>query len=322
MNRSDRYLTKISQLLRGRTEEVNLKSLRKKGVKDVHVITRQDFEAMIKQLAEDEHHNQNVKVEKTPLQKRIELLLIEIEALRREKSGLEHQKGLLETERAELQGRLDEIANAGTKAFGEKVTIDTIRTILRERAEFEEEARSLRSQNDIARQSYEEQITELRVKVSGLESQRDDLSANVTDRCADIERLKQDLETSRNLASKNAARVLQLEEELAEAKDSADKQVEELKLALEAKDKELDELKNPPEEAEPETSSKRSTHRFRRGEAAPAPSSGSNTRARPATRRMSRRRPTTRRSKDTGRLGNFEFSGGTSRAQTRRRRSP
>lgn len=312
MTRSDWTQERVERAFAGLLNEETLRGLKKRGVKDVQVVTRKSLFEAIRRLAEESPTKASPSVEKSTIQKRIELQLIEIERLRKEKSETEHQKGLLETERADLRGKLDMILNSVQKAVGEKVTVEDVQAILRERDDLRDENGALRSRSEIARESYEEQITNLRVEVSGLEGDKIALNKSLEEARSEISRLREDLEASRSLAANHARKKLELEEQLGEAKA----EVTTLKETVEAKDKEIEDLKNPPEEEAEDDSA-----------VAPPPLG-----RRAPTRRMARPRPgprptggttrTTRKTENTTSLG-FTFASGTprgSRPGSRRRR--
>lgn len=300
--RSQQFVEKIlGSLLKGET----LKGLKKLGVGDVQVITRRDFEKALKTFAESNPTEAAKGIDKSA--RRVELLLIEIERLRKEKSDLEHQKGLAESERAALRGRLDEIVNAGSKAFGEKVSIEGIQELIRERDGLRVEVEALREQGEEARSSYEETITSLRVAKTGVEAEREALNAELRQARLDIDRLRADLEASRNLAANHKRRVneieLQLEDaelrvteraaEISAMRDDFEAERDGFKKAVAAKDAEIELLKNPPEpEQEVELEAE--------AEAQPA-RDRSLTALRPQTRKMTTRtKPvTTRRGRET-----------------------
>lgn len=265
---------RIGRALSQRSIGETLKGLRKRGIKQVKVITQADFAALIEQA-------QVTRVEAGPgrdnSQKRIELQLIEIERLRREKSGIDHQRGLLETERNALQGKLDQIANAGSRALGEKLTADDVRRILQENEELAAELASEKRACEIARASFEEEIARLRVEMEALRLKESEARRELAERDRACGRIKDDLEASRNLAADHARKNLEWEQE-----------VEGLKAAVEARDQEIEQLKKPPE--------RESGSRFGLRSAA-------TTRAEPRRASDSGGRPLTRRLQRTTRYG-------------------
>jgi len=280
----------------------SLKGLKRSGLKEVQVITRSDLLKTLRSLVTDQSASSDSKdkgKDKNPLNRRIELLLIEIERLRREKSDLEHQRGLVETERSDLRGKLDAIGAAGTKATGKKTTADDIRKLIESLEASRQEVSELTTQRDIARSRYEEQITGLRVKVAGLEQERSELESSSKSALQEGETLKEELEVSRSATTTHA-----------QAKSELERKVLELSEQLAARDKELDELKSPPEPETPEGEAPQD-------DGASAPRSG--------TRRMRRagRAALPRRSPQSGSYGfNFNSSRATdsNNSSSRRKR--
>ncbi|MDF1665341.1 MAG: hypothetical protein P1V97_26505, partial [Planctomycetota bacterium] len=72
------FKERIEKAFQGLLVGETLKGLRKRGVKEVQVITRRQFEDVLKVMAE-EHGAGEAQTQKSSIQKRVELLLIEIE---------------------------------------------------------------------------------------------------------------------------------------------------------------------------------------------------------------------------------------------------
>jgi chromosome segregation ATPase len=314
MSNSEKIMKRIETALESLIHGSSVKGLKKRGIKDVHVITRKEFMSVVSKLAAESIEADH-KPQKSSIQKRVELLLIEIERLRRDKSEIEHQKGLLETERAEMSGHLTEITSAGSKAFGEKISVDDIRDMLLEREQLRVDLGALKTQSDLAREKYEDDITNLRVMQGELESAGGKVREERDFAIQDNQRLKGELEASRTLAVNHKRKILGCEQQLT----SLQERVENLKVELEQRtrtvaerDQTIDSLKNPPEPVEGEEVEGASE--LRRGAQESA--------QRPATRRM-RGRTGSRGSRESDAYG-FSFSSGqqrtSGRSKNRRRR--
>lgn len=306
------FKERIEKAFQGLLVGETLKGLRKRGVKEVHVVTRRQFEDVLKAMAEEQGAGE-AQTQKSSIQKRVELLLIEIERLRRDKSELEHLKGLLETERAELSGRLDAVLTAGSKAFGEKVTIDDISQLINERDQLKVDLEGLKVQSELARERYEEEITNLRVTQTELEANRDKLLKDLEDSRQDGQRLKSDLEASRTLAANHKRKTLERDADIVSLKERMELLQGELdgqKALVAERDQEIETLKNPPEPEAEEEDPKRSrsgTSRLSNRE----PSSIK----RPATRRLNRGRSAS--VKKEGSAYDFSFNSGNQRSSGR-----
>lgn len=300
---------RIEKAFQGLLVGETLKGLKKRGVKDVHVITRRQFESVLKAMAEEQGAGE-AQTQKSSIQKRVELLLIEIERLRREKSELEHLKGLLETERAELSGRLDAVLAAGSKAFGEKITIDDISQLLAERDQLKIDLEGLKVQSELARERYEEEITNLRVTQTELEANRDKLKTDLDDARQDAQRLKSDLEASRTLAANHKRKTLEREADIVTLQEKIELlqgELEAQKNLVAERDQEIETLKNPPE-PEPEEEPKKT-----RVGTARMSTRDPGAIKRPATRRMNRGRSASRESS----AYDFSFNSGKQRSSGR-----
>ncbi|MDF1663920.1 MAG: hypothetical protein P1V97_19275, partial [Planctomycetota bacterium] len=281
-----------------------------RGVKEVQVITRRQFEDVLKVMAEEQGAGE-AQTQKSSIQKRVELLLIEIERLRRDKSELEHLKGLLETERAELSGRLDAVLTAGSKAFGEKITIEDISHLITGRDQLKVDLDGLKIQSELARERYEEEITNLRVTQTELEANRDKLLKDLDDSRQDGQRLKSDLEASRTLAANHKRKTLERDSDIVSLKERIElleAELESEKALVAERDQEIETLKNPPEpevEEEEAKPSRSGTSRLSTREPAAV--------KRPATRRLNRGRTASKE----GSAYDFSFNSGKQRSSGR-----
>jgi hypothetical protein len=313
MGSSEKLPQRIENAFKGLLAGETLKGLKKRGIKDVQVITRADFMAAVKDIAAEQTAGEGA-AQKSSIQKRVELLLIEIERLRREKIEVEHKNGLAETERAELSGRLDQIINSGSKAYGEKVTVDDIRLLITEREQLGLDLAGLKTQSELARETYEEEMTNLRVTQAELQAVRDKVTAERDYAREDAKRLKSDLEASRTLAANHKRKTLEREGEITSLNEKTELllgELEDYKKTIAERDQAIELLKNPPE---PE-------------EEADDPAKG-RPGARPATRRMNRSRgsaavPGATTGSGRGAGYNFSFNGKQTRSgrgSTNRRR--
>ncbi|MBL4848670.1 MAG: hypothetical protein JKY65_24370 [Planctomycetes bacterium] len=193
----------LAEVLRSATKSLTVRELRKAKIDNVKVIERSQLIDLLAQLqlegalapAEDS----------TKERRRVDRLLQENAKLGKEKSQLEHAKGLVEAERGRLQASVDEITQAVGRELGSKLQSEDVRELLAERKKLQQQTvsleKTLKKLQQTARNRLDEELgrkVSLEEEVASLMIDRDRLRKDVERYEGEHEALRRDLEQFRD----------------------------------------------------------------------------------------------------------------------------
>ncbi len=195
----------LAGVLRSATKSLTVRELRKAKIDNVTVIERSQLVELLAKLQVEGALGAADASTTSKEQRRVERLLQENAKLGKEKSQLEHAKGLVEAERGRLQASVDEITQAVGREVGAKIQSDDIRDLLKERQRLQQQnqilEKNLKKLQQSARNRLDEELgrkVSLEEEVASLMIDRDRLRKELERYEGEHEALRRDLEQFRD----------------------------------------------------------------------------------------------------------------------------
>lgn len=195
----------LAGVLREATKSLTVRELRKAKIDNVTVIERSQLIELLAKLQVEGALGAPDAGATSKEQRRVERLLQENAKLGKEKSQLEHAKGLVEAERGRLQASVDEITQAVGRELGSKIQSDDIRDLLKERKKLQQQnqilEKNLKKLQQSARNRLDEELgrkVSLEEEVASLMIDRDRLRKELERYEGEHEALRRDLEQFRD----------------------------------------------------------------------------------------------------------------------------
>lgn len=138
--------TELVGALKGITQSLSLKELKRRRVESVRVVTRAGLAAILEELKGKPRPEAGSGA--SPDARRIARLLEEVEKLGQAKLSLEHEKGLVEAERARLAAELARVSEAVGQESGKKLAPEELKGLVDELVRLREEKRLVEASLD------------------------------------------------------------------------------------------------------------------------------------------------------------------------------